>query len=154
MNPNIVAGLVKRAYPNFDMFSFNNRLRLQKFVYFLQHGFDLNIGYEFSWYTYGPYCMELTKDAFQADFANTPQIKFGGGEAEKKFETFLLFFNRKKEDNRWLEIASSAHLLSRLFPKIDEKEIVSIIENKHSNFKGREKEIKAIMRELKELRLM
>lgn len=112
MNPNIIAGLINRKYDSFDMFSFDNRLKLQKFTYLLQSMFNLNIGYEFNWYHYGPYCMELTKDAFNISFEEIPQIKFGETEAEDRFKEFLSFVEGK--DNNWLEIASSIHFLKRL----------------------------------------
>lgn len=149
MNPNIIAGLINRVYPNFGMFSFDNRLKLQKFTYFLQHGFGLNIGYEFNWYTYGPYCIELTKDGFLADFVNTPELKFAEEEAEGKFKQFLGFIEKRKDDTEWLEIASSFHLLKQLNPSIEEKALVEIIKNKREEFKEKEGEIKRVLDELK-----
>lgn len=149
MNPNIIAGLINRIYNNFDMFSFDNRLKLQKFTYFLQHSFDLNLGYEFNWYTYGPYCIELTKDGFLADFANAPKLKFAETEAEKKFGHFLNFINKRKDDVEWLEIASSLHLLRKLNPDIDENFLVETIKNKREEFKSKEEGIRKILKELK-----
>jgi uncharacterized protein YwgA len=43
--------------------SFNQRLILQKAVYLLQSAGVRN-GYRFRWYLKGPYCSELTSDAF------------------------------------------------------------------------------------------
>lgn len=43
--------------------SFNQRLILQKTVYLLQSAGVRN-GYRFRWYLKGPYCTELTSDAF------------------------------------------------------------------------------------------
>jgi len=149
MNPNIIAGLINRVYNNFNMFSFYNRLKLQKFAYFLQHGFDLNIGYEFNWYTYGPYCIELTKDGFLADFTNTPKLKFAEEEAENKFKHFLEFIEKRKDDTEWLEIASSFHLLKKLNPTIKDGELIEIIKNKREEFKNKEDLIKGILNELK-----
>ena len=149
MNPNIIGGLVKRTYPNFDMFSFDNRLRLQKFTYFLQHVFELNIGYDFNWYTYGPYCMELTKDGFQADFDKIKPLGFSSEGTEKRFLEFLKFFEEKKEDNEWLEIASSIHLLKRIYPSKSDSEIVEQVKNKHEYFNNKERKIIEILIELK-----
>ena len=150
MNPNIIAGLINRVYPNFDMFSFDNRLKLQKFTYFLQYGFDLNIGYEFNWYTYGPYCIELTKDGFLVDFNNIPELKFAEESAEEKFQRFLYFISKRKNDIEWLEIASSFHLLKKLNPLIKDDELIEIIKNKREEFKGKENRIKDILKELKD----
>jgi uncharacterized protein YwgA len=149
MNPNIIAGLVNRAYSDFSMFSFDNRLKLQKFTYFLQHAFDLNIGYEFNWYTYGPYCMELTKDGFLANFEDTPELKFADKEAEDKFGRFLKFIERRKDNAEWLEIASSFHLLKKINPTVKEDELIEIIKNKREEFKSKGEVIKKILEELK-----
>lgn len=43
--------------------SFENRLILQKAIYLVQAK-DINLGYSFSWYLHGPYCKELTYDAY------------------------------------------------------------------------------------------
>lgn len=144
MNPNIIAGLVNRAYGSFDMFSFDNRLKLQKFTYIMQHLFDLNIGYDFNWYHYGPYCMELTRDAFNINFSEIPKLKFGNVESEKKFEEFLEFI--KDKDSDWLEIASSIHFLKKL--GVEEKEIIETIKNKRDYFNDKEPRIKEIYKEL------
>lgn len=149
MNPNIIAGLIKRTYPKFDMFSFDNRLKLQKFTYFLEYGFDLNIGYDFNWYTYGPYCIELTKDGFLADFENTPELKFAEESAEEKFKKFSIFIEKRKNDTEWLEIASSFHLLKKLNPTINDNELIEAIKNKREEFKDKGNRIKEILDELK-----
>ncbi len=145
MNPNIIAGLINRVYENFDMFSFDNRLKLQKFTYLMQSSFDLNIGYEFNWYHYGPYCMELTRDAFNIDFSEIPTIKFSDLNSEKKFIDFLEFIKEKTQD--WLEIASSIHFLNKF--GLNEQQIVKTIKDKREYFKDKEQEIKDIYLELK-----
>ena len=134
MNPNIIAGLINRGHDSFDMFSFENRLKLQKFTYIFQSMFDLNIGYEFNWYHYGPYCMELTKDAFNIDFNEIPQIKFGEVESEEKFVEFLSFIDGK--DNDWLEVASSIHFLKNL--GCCKEEVIETIKNKRVKFSTQE----------------
>ena|SRR5689334_3265301 len=144
MNPNIIAGLVNRAYDNFDMFSFDNRLKIQKFTYIMQNFFELNIGYEFNWYHYGPYCMELTRDAFNVNFSEIPKLKFSDEESEKKFEKFLSFI--EKRNNDWLEIASSVHFLKKL--GLNEEKIIDTIKNKRSEFNSKEEEIKKVYKEL------
>jgi uncharacterized protein len=47
------------------------RTALQKYVYLLQALYQLDLGYEFQLYTYGPFCSELLSDL---DFAETAQI--------------------------------------------------------------------------------
>lgn len=150
MNPNILAGLMKRVYSHFDMGTFENRLKLQKFVYFLQHGFGLNLGYEFTWYTYGPYSVDLMKEGFQAEFDSAPSIGFKDSQSELRFKKFLEFFQERAEDPLWLEIASSIHLLQRLDPSRSDKEIIDQIKQKRPYLGGKEKEIFSIFTELKQ----
>jgi len=144
MNPNIIAGLINRAYNNFDMFSFENRLKLQKFTYIMQGFFGLNIGYEFNWYHYGPYCMELTRDAFNVTFSEIPKLKFSEETSEKKFIPFLELI--KGKDNDWLEIASSIHFLKKL--GLSKEKIIETIKNKRGDFNKREKEINKIYEDI------
>jgi hypothetical protein len=44
--------------------TFQDRLRIQKKLYLAQLT-GLDLGYRFSWYLYGPYCRQLTNDAFR-----------------------------------------------------------------------------------------
>ncbi|MCK4649756.1 hypothetical protein KAT36_00850 [Candidatus Pacearchaeota archaeon] len=145
MNPNIIAGLINRKYDSFDMFSFENRLKLQKFTYILQSMFDLNIGYEFNWYHYGPYSIQLTKDGFNVDFESLDKIKFEDESMENKFNNFLNFINGK--ENFWLEVVASIHYLKKL--NCSEDEIIRIIKEKHTDFSDKETQIKEILEELK-----
>ena len=144
MNPNVVAGLINRNYKNFDMFSFENRLRIQKFTYIMQNFFGLNIGYEFNWDHYGPYCMELTRDAFNVNFSEIPQLKFSDETSENKFLEFLEFI--KEKDNDWLEIVASIHFLNRL--GMSEEEIIESIKNKREYFNDKEEKINEIYEEI------
>ena len=151
MNPNIIAGLIKNIYPRFSMYSFANRLKLQKFTYFLQHGFDLNLGYEFNWFIYGPYCIELTKEGFQVDFDEAKPLRFADEEAQKRFLKFITFFSKNKDNEDWLEIASCLHFLRKLNPSLSEEEIIKIIKGKRKGeFIEKEKLIKKILDELKQ----
>lgn len=144
MNPNVIAGLINRAHDGFDMFSFDNRLKLQKFTYIMQSFFGLNIGYEFNWYHYGPYCMELTRDAFNVNFSDIPPLKFSDFESEEKFLRFLEFI--KEKDNDWLEITSSIHFLKKLGSSEDQ--IIEAIKSKREYFNDKEEEIKEIYEQI------
>lgn len=149
MNPIIIAGLIKRVYPNFNMYSFENRLKLQKFTYFMQYAFELNLGYNFNWYTYGPYSIELTKEAFTVDWKEAEPIKFSDPNSEIKFEKFLNFFKKYHEKKDWLEIASSIHLLKNINKSLSDELIIGIIKNKHKEFENNEMYIKEIFTNLK-----
>lgn len=111
----ILGGLLKRI-GNYDPTSFKEkfeaRLILQKTIYLMQ-AFGLNVGYSYSWYLGGPYSVGLSHDAYKvADrFDEAPHIKFVENDAEKRFGKFLLFLSDKKNDDKWLEIASSTHFL-------------------------------------------
>lgn len=146
MNPNVIAGLVNRAYPNFDMFSFENRLKIQKFTYILQNFFELNIGYDFNWYHYGPYCMELTRDSFNVKFSEIPKLKFSDSDSEAKFLQFLEFIKEKSND--WLEIVASIHFLKSL--EMNKEKIIESIKNKREYFNGQEDIIREIYNEVEE----
>lgn len=145
MNPNIIAGLINREYDSFNVFSFENRLKLQKFTYILQSMFELNIGYDFNWYHYGPYCMELTKDAFNINFEDVSKVKFADDNSENKFEEFVLFI--KDKDIKWLEIVSSIHFLSKL--GCSKQEVIDAIKSKRSALATEEPMILRLYSELK-----
>jgi len=150
MNPNVVAGLINRNYKNFDMFSFDNRLKLQKFVYIMEYMFGLNLGYEFTWYHYGPYCVELAKDGFGISFEQTPEMKFGDVAAEKKFLEFLDFI--KSRDNNWMEIVASIHFLKRI--GYSKEKIIETIKNKRSELQNMNDEIEEIYSKLESEKLL
>jgi len=144
MNPNIVAGLINRNYNNFNMFSFKNRIKVQKFVYIMQSMFQLNLGYEFNWYHYGPYCTELAKDCFSINFDTSPQVKFGDTEAEKRFLEFCSFI--KNKDEKWLEIVASIHFLKKLgYPS---NKIIETIKSKRKELSSKSSEINEIYKSL------
>ncbi len=138
-------GLMKRDTKDFNMFSFDNRLRLQKFSYLLQHVGKINLEYNFDWYHYGPYCKQLTQECFNADCEEIHQIKFEDIELEKRFEIFLGWIEGK--NNFWMEVVASIHYLKEL--GCAEEEIIKIIKQKHLEFQEKDKEIRIIFEELK-----
>lgn len=48
---------------------------LQKLVYFLQELYNIDCGYGFSFYTYGPYCAELSNDLSYIESVGGVEIK-------------------------------------------------------------------------------
>jgi len=148
MNPDILAGIVKRVYNNFNMSSFSNRLKIQKFTYLMQKS-GLYIGYDFSLYMRGPYCTELTKDAFQVDdFSTSPPIRFSNNEMEMKFKSFLDFFRPHKDDTEWLEIASSILIFKEMYPSLGKSEIQEKVRNKNEFLTQKAPEIAAVWEDL------
>jgi len=133
MNPVVIAGILKRVYPKFDMLSFSNRLTIQKFIY-LMDAYGLNLGYRFSLYLYGPYSTELTKDAFQIREYNTVKpLRFEDDAAEENFVKFIRFLNPHKKDVEWLELAASIHFLIGLHGKSKAK-VLSALHQKRASY--------------------
>jgi len=107
-----------------NMQTFEDRLLLQKRVYFLQE-FGIPFGYSFGWYVRGPYSSELARDGFESepisklfhekwqDLSNSlPGIE---GSDKEALEKARAFFNKIREsglsEERFLELASSLHFL-------------------------------------------
>ena len=152
MNSLVVGGLIKRIYPKFNLYNFSYRLRLQKIVYLLQEQ-GINLGYTFSWYIYGPYSTALTKDAF--NIGNFDEVKPVGFEDEKvkqRFTEFIEKIESKKESDDWLEIASSIHLLKKMYSSETKKQIIERVCNKREALKSKKEEIEHIWDELTEWR--
>jgi len=116
MKPEFLAAILKRI-GNLSIRTFNDRLKLQKSIYFLQE-FGIYLGYNFGWYLYGPYSPQLTKDAFDS-VENTihKEVKFVELEDEEKFRTFLSFLGERKDDADWLELLASIHFLHKIYNK-------------------------------------
>lgn len=153
MNPIILAGIMKHFYDDFDMNEFSNRLKIQKITYLLKSK-GLNLGYDFGLYMYGPYCINLTNDAYQMveliDFNEANKLV--PSEPDKR-KLFLEFVNKLKEDSRhedleWLEIASSYVFLRRNTDK-DDSEIIKTIMEKRKDFNIEENRIKEIIEAIK-----
>ena len=101
----------------FSMKDFDDRLRLQKFVYLLQaHG--IYLGYDFSWYLRGPYCTSLTTAGFMLDkFYDMMPDKHGKSEGfansiiRDRFKEFTDFVKGEEMNANFLEAAASLHFL-------------------------------------------
>ena len=108
---NTLAGLLKRT-DNVNMMqyqgSFRQRLVLQKTIYILQDGFNIPLGYDFSWYVHGPYSPALARDAYLLvdRYEDLPRISFVDEQVESRFLRFLSFIEPHKTDSRWLETAA------------------------------------------------
>lgn len=130
-----LGSLLKRI-GNYDkMESFDGRLKLQKTIYLMQT-FDLNLGYDFSWYIRGPYCKELTKDGYglKQVYDSISEGKFKDPSAEQKFLHFLDFIKGHENNADWLEITASIHFLKKVYPDLSKKEILNTVQNKQDYF--------------------
>jgi len=150
MNSLVVGGLIKRIYEDFDMNTFSNRLRLQKMVYLLQEEGGINLGYKFSWYVHGPYSTELTRDAFQIqNFTKIKEVGFEDNANEEKFKLFKNKIDCHKNDDFWLEISTSIHLLIKIYPTKSKTDIIKEIQERKPNLKNKTPEISEIWNEIK-----
>ena len=89
---------------------FNDRLKNQKIIYLLQE-YGLKLGYTYSWYLYGPYCKEVTKDTYgEAEESATSDLS----DSEKiKIRAFKNKFGDNLDDPEWLEVAASLMYLQK-----------------------------------------
>ena len=110
----IVNSLRKVGF-DFKVNYFNNRLKLQKYVFLLRK-YGIDLGYFYSYYIRGPYSPELADDYY-----NLPKVS---GEM-KLPEDFLKLIKDKSE--RWLELASSLVMVFEKYPKISEDEAIKIV---------------------------
>ena len=109
-------GYILRQFPKYDfkMNEFDDRLRLQKFVYLLQIH-DIYLGYDFSWYLRGPYCTTLARRGFALEriYGHMPRDKvwFERKQVQNRFEKFKEFITDRIQDVEFLEAAASLHML-------------------------------------------
>lgn len=97
--------------------SFEDRLTVQKSVYLAQAA-GVDCGYFFRWYLRGPYCPELTRDAFgiagqiSAGLDESSEWTLSDG-AKAKLEKVksLIQEHRGTNTSRWVELLSSVHFL-------------------------------------------
>src|SRR5439155_15294619 len=120
---------------NFDLSTFPGRLTFQKTVYLLQ-AFGFYIGYRFTWYLYGPYSPELTRDGFDLApvITGLPLVAFSSVESERRFREFLIFLDPIKADSKRLELVASLHFLRRVHPEWTNERIRRTLKEKQPYF--------------------
>jgi len=127
----------------FQLSTFVDRKLLQKKTYFLQE-FGVNFGYCFGFYLYGPYCSELTNDAFHltALKAQAPatlekaELSPEEEKAMQKAQKFLNGLKGEKEEIAYkLELLSSLHFLCNIshFQNKSKEEIFRRLKAKKTN---------------------
>lgn len=149
-------GLILKEFPEFEFSTdtFKGRLRLQKFIYLLQ-AFNVYLGYNYSWYIYGPYCTTLATCGFALnDIYNkipAEKVKFAQKSTQDRLESFKEFIAGRENDNNFLEIAASLHYLRNTTSDSDEDVILKVV-NKRKKFK--QEDVKPIWKKLKEWGLL
>ena len=139
-----VLGFILRKFPEFgfSMDTFDDRLRLQKFIYLLQaHG--IYLGYDYSWYLRGPYCSSLATDGFILDDIYTDMVRESGTDktafanrfTQKRFERFVKFVSGHETETQFLEAAASLHYQLAVNPDAGVDEAVRVVADKmpHAN---------------------
>ncbi len=122
MSTNIrkLAGFVKALEKigfNFNVRLFNNRLKLQKFV-FLAKQYGIDLGYNFNLYIRGPYSPLLAEDYYRLSEEIEPiRVELP--------DDFLRLIKNKSE--RWLELASTVVMVKNRYPSIDDEKIIKIV---------------------------
>ena len=133
-------GYVLRQFPDLDfgMDDFDHRMRIQKFVYLLQT-FDIYLGYDYSWYLRGPYCTQLATIAYTLSRSHDSipidqEMVFTNPDVQERFEEFKKFVRGRENNNDFLEIAASLHMLRKAYDDIDRDVIVARVAAKRDHF--------------------
>ena len=132
-------GFILKHFPDmeFSMDMFDDRLRLQKFIYLLQT-FDIYLGYDFSWYIRGPYCSTLSTCGFALKhiYNKIPgkKIRFSDPAVQERFKKFQKFIKGHETNPEFLEIAASLHYLNVAGAPEKDNTIRKLMEKKPGRF--------------------
>ena len=149
-------GFIMRHFNvDFSMDTFNERLRLQKFIYLLQM-FGIYLGYDFSWYIRGPYCSTLSAHGFalRGIYNKIPQdkVRFENPVVQKKFKRFQDFIKDRIDDVEFLEIAASLHNLNTTEESKDSDLVHTLVNRKPGRLK--EDRCEKVLEELRKWKLL
>jgi uncharacterized protein YwgA len=132
MKPEVLAGLLKRSYEKIDLEKFEDRLKIQKYIYILQNR-GIPLGFYFNFYLYGPYSTDLTRTSYQIqNYEKMKRVKFKDASYEEKFKDILNVINTHSNDTKWLECASSILFLKEM--GYEKKTIFERIKKKITTF--------------------
>jgi len=103
-----------------DPNSFENRLKVQKAVFFLRHlGVKPYTDYEFNMYLRGPYSPTLAQDYYRLKDVEPTPVDLGD-----KADLLKWFISHSLD---WLEVASSILSIRETYKNIDDKETYELI---------------------------
>ncbi len=116
--------------------SFSQRFNIQKKIYLAQL-MGLDIGYRFGWYLRGPYCTDLTSDAFtlrdelRAGETDHQGRQLNAGEKqrlEKAKKLWEVPAGLSVAPDQWLELLASVHFLKHIayWPKNTNRDFEAI----------------------------
>lgn len=100
---------------SFDITSFDDRIRLQKYVY-LAKKMGLDFPYNFNLYIHGPYSKELADDYYKLD---SIKRKLTPMQLPEDFIEFL-----QGKDTPWLEVAATTVFMMERNPEISDEKLV------------------------------
>jgi len=115
-----LAGFIKSLESinfKFNVNRFDNRLKLQKFVY-LAKRYGIDLDYNYNLYIHGPYSPELADDYYHME-DDSP------AESIELPEDFLRLIKGKSE--RWLEFAATLVMIKERYPELDEKSMINLV---------------------------
>ena len=123
---------------------FNNRLKIQKYVYLVKY-YGLDMSYDYNTYLHGPYSQQLAWDYYS--LAKNPGKYDNAMNATIRDQFFELVGNR---DTEWFEVASTLLSLHEYFR---DRESLS---NRTANMKERIpiETIQSVLNELEHLKLI
>ncbi len=119
---------VLRGIGSFELQTFTGRLFFQKQVYLLQ-ALGLPLEYSFSWYLYGPYSPDLTRDGFNLLPIYSKLNEESLPQEKQIIDHFFSLFGTRTGDKTWLEVISSIHYLNKKSSRTKE-EIREVINRK------------------------
>ena len=125
---------------NLKRTSMVERLKLQKTIYLLQ-AYGLQLGYGFSWFTYGPYSQDLVHDSFtvlkserEKYEERTSSLSFSE-ETIRKFNDFKRLLKGVLGNAKQLELLASVRFVRNTwYPVANRQEIVSFFKKRKTQF--------------------
>lgn len=148
----VLKEIYKKIYDeSFDYSNLENRIKLQKAVYFLEN-MGIHVGdYSFSWNKYGPYSLGLDSDAQKCDLQAEKEIIFSDI-AENCFGKIKEFIQQQISYTcvQWLECIAALHYLKNVL-RYNEDDLFAQLQDRKPYLSNEEANKKAlsIMREIK-----
>ncbi|NIA09352.1 MAG: hypothetical protein GWP10_06400 [Nitrospiraceae bacterium] len=99
---------------------FNNRLKLQKYV-FLARKYGFNLRYSYNLYIHGPYSPQLADDYYALGESAIEPEKIT---MEEGFIKLI-----KKKSDWWLELASTVVMVSERYTDMEDKTMIKLMRN-------------------------
>jgi len=120
--------------------TFSDRKKLQKLVY-LAENFDIDLGFTFTWYMYGPYSSKLTRVMFDKDQGVSSKLN-SIPNLKEKISKLKIFLGDDINSSDKLELLSSVHYILCLADDLvsGKTEVLDIMSEQKPQFKREEVE--------------